>query len=141
MTNRAFLLKSRSDKQKKLTVLLRKRTRDALSQRQLDAIIGRLRLDKQYSVQVHTTPCSFRHALVLVHTNRRKDFGEVIFGQASFGISHMDSSESGQFLSVHDIAAAQIVQNVGSPAEHHALHIYIPQKLYLSRKEVQHEKR
>lgn len=125
MTNRAFSLTSDVDKQKKLNVILRKRTGNALTGGEMQAILKSIKQNQQYRILVHTDPESFAKALVLVRNAAIYDYGEIILGQAWFSVSG-GSSENGQFLSVLDTAAAQIVRYAENSTVCHALHIYIP---------------
>lgn len=126
LTNRAFSLKSDKDKQKKLKVTLRKRTGNALSAKEMQAITRRIIRDRQYSIHVYHDPVAFEKALVLVRNGVRYDYGEVILGKAWFGVSGIGGSEDGQLFTVHHSAAAQIVRYSENRAERYALHIYIP---------------
>lgn len=136
MTNRAFLLKTDLDKKKKLNVILRNRTGNALSAREMHAIMRCIKRDQQYSIHVFDDPTAFGEALVLVRSGRRYDYGEIILGKACFGISGIGGSRDGQLFTVHFSAAAQIVRYSEDRAENHALLIYIPKQQYFSDRSV-----
>lgn len=129
MTNRAFSLTSNLDKQKKLNVILRKRTENALSGSEMQAIMGRIKRDQQYSIHVYRDPEAFEKALVLVRAGARYDYGEIILGKAWFGISDLGSSGGGRLFTVQHSAAAQIIRFTEDRAARHALLIYIPMQV------------
>lgn len=132
MKNERFIL-TPGEKQRKLSALLRSRTNDSLTGKQLRHIIHGVASGLQYNIDVFTEPSGFCDALILENSEEICDRGEIVFGQALFGKSNETGNSPGQLCQDQDPAAAIITRSVGIPPETTArtILIYVPTDLYL----------
>ncbi len=80
MTNETFSVLTDEDKNTKLRTVLRKVTKDSLTEDELSAILCGISLNRQYSVRVSSNPDEFRAKLILADAGSKIVLGGIIAG-------------------------------------------------------------
>jgi len=116
-------------KRKKLSILLRTQTNNALASEELRQLLLRISPHRQYALHIYTEPDCFCAELVLAKNKEDDDRGKIILGRASFGCSERNTDG---VLFADDVNAAAVVHRKkrNSPTTTHELHIYIPEKSF-----------
>jgi len=132
LKNQRFILTTGNEKRRKLSAILRSRTKDSLTREQMRHIIQSIVPGVQYEIGVFTEPSGFCDALVLKDSGDMFDRGKIVFGRALFGRNDETGISQGQLCQEQDPAAAVITRSAGTLPETRArtILIYIPPDLY-----------
>lgn len=116
MTNETFLLMSEEEKNKKFKTALKNRTKNLLTEEEINIIMFNIPLKKQYIIRVYNDPIEFRSKLMLSDSYGSKTLlGSMIAG-ANDEVCRLFS----------DSKTAAIVTQKDSSQEVYCIHIYIP---------------
>ena len=116
MTNETFLLMSDEEKNRKFKTALKNRTKNMLTEEELNIIMFNVPLKKQYAIRVYNDPIEFRSKLMLSDSYGRKTLlGSMIAG-ANDEVCRLFS----------DSKKAAIITRKGSSQDVYCIHIYIP---------------
>lgn len=80
MTNEMFSVLTNEDKNTKLRTVLRRMTKDSLTESELSAILCGISLNRQYFIRVSSNPDEFRTRLILADTGSKTVLGGIIAG-------------------------------------------------------------
>lgn len=116
MTNETFLLMSDEEKNRKFKTALKNRTKNLLTEEEINIIMFNIPLKKQYIIRVYNDPIEFRSKLMLSDSYGSKTLlGSMIAG-ANDEVCRLFS----------DSKTAAIVTQKDSSQEVYCIHIYIP---------------
>lgn len=116
MTNETFLLMSDEEKNRKFKTALKNRTKNLLTEEEINIIMFNIPLKKQYVIRVYNDPIEFRSKLMLSDSYGSKTLlGSMIAG-ANDEVCRLFS----------DSKTAAIVTQKDSSQEVYCIHIYIP---------------
>ena len=116
MTNETFLLMSDEEKNRKFKTALKNRTKNMLTEEELNIIMFNVPLKKQYAIRVYNDPIEFQSNLMLSESYGSKTLlGSMVAG-ANEEIRSLFS----------DSKTAAIITKKNSAQEIYCIHIYIP---------------
>ena len=116
MTNETFLLMSDEEKNKKFKTALKNRTKNMLTEEEINIIMFNVPLKKQYAIRVYNDPIEFQSNLILSESYGSKTLlGSMVAG-ANEEIRSLFS----------DSKTAVIITKKNSAQEIYCIHIYIP---------------
>lgn len=133
MRNQTFVLMDTNEKERKLCAILRNRTNDALTHKQVTYILQSISPELQYEIGVFTEPTAFCEALMLDQSGESSEQGKIVFGQALFGRIQETGACPGQLYREQEPAVAIITRFFDNTPEEslRSILIYIPPHLYV----------
>ncbi len=109
MTNETFMLLSDDEKLSKFKTVLRNKTNDELTEKEVDIITSSLPIGCQYSIRVYREPNTFCSMLILANAeNCRALFGSVIPGIPGITEKAFCSSRTAAYLETKDTGIINI---------------------------------
>lgn len=117
MTNESFILLSDEEKNRKLKTVLKRATKDCLTEEELKIIMIHISINRQYTIRIYTEPLKFLTVLAALDTCESSTLlGSVIAG--AFDVS--------MTMFVEENAAAVITKSSQGGNWIYYIHIYIP---------------
>lgn len=120
MINGKFKLLSSRDKQEKFRAVLKVKTKESLTENEINSVLRMISPKRQYSIFVYTDVVEFSRILAV----KKPCIGRIVFGQVLVGTADLPGR-----LFCTDRAAAVMIRKAGDE-DLRRLHIYIPLEIY-----------